>query len=158
MKSIVILCLTGLLFLSVISFGFCGEVFPPADVIMLDLSNLDVNVLKSLQENPEELAGKLIFYAPAGYELNLRVSMGGSVVSSISNEDYIKVKFDKPVYFYAPAEGEPLFSIDGENWGETGELFSGSISFGCGVEKSEEDDTDKATFNLGFEINLREKE
>ena len=151
------LCITFILCILVVNHGFCIENGPSEEALILNLSELDTDILKDLEENPEDWAGKLVFYAPAGYEMALNFTLSGDIASSASEEDIIKIRFAEPVYFYAPKEGEPLFSIDGKSWEKTAKLFSGIISFGCGVKKDEETEEDKNIFNLNFQVNLREE-
>lgn len=142
--------------------GFCLNIQPPSDSVVIDLSKGKISaetaeLLKKMEDNSsQENVYKIIFFAPAGFEMPINLTVLGSVLSCANDEDnQIKLKLNKDIYYYVSSDKNelPLLSYDGKNWGKVTDLFTGVISFGVGVKG----DTPniKPVFNLMFEVNTK---
>jgi len=148
LRIISVTCLM-LLLLSITAFS--QEVVPSKAATFVDLSKINLDAIKELL-NPEKMK-EVIFYAPPGYELSVKLALKGTVMNSdITKDNIVKVKFSQPVYcYFSPIVEEPYFSIDGKVWKPGKELFSGSISFSIGANEKEK----QPSADFTFEVNLR---
>ena len=138
--------------------GHCEVNAPKADTPVINIGEVSEEKLTELTNLCKEKNSEFIFFAPAGFEMPVKIKIEGDVISAIDGtKEPVVIKFQKPVYFFASSKDEnaPVFSLDGSIWKSATELFGGKISFGAGKEKNS--DGTIAVFNLNLQLNVRTK-